>query len=189
MPNQKRLSLTVNLLPKDPFLDSAPGRVLQWMMSAGRYIVIFTELAVIISFAARFSLDRQITDLNEKMYSAMTVIEGYQQEEQQFRLVQAKTKHITDLGAKAPYLVVFEELRRVIPDGVTLENMSLTSEAVVAKGKATNSSVFTTFVNNLQLSTTLQNVRINRLEASEGNSASFNFDLNARVVPSQIQAP
>jgi hypothetical protein len=57
-------TLEVNLLPKDPFLSTSLGKLLQWSLTVGRYLVIFTELIVVSSFAARFSLDRQVTDLN-----------------------------------------------------------------------------------------------------------------------------
>ena len=70
-------AITINLVPKDPFFATIPGRVLKWALSAGRYIVIFTELVVIISFATRFTLDRQVTDLNDTITSKEAIINSY----------------------------------------------------------------------------------------------------------------
>jgi hypothetical protein len=62
-PARKKLDINVNLLPQDPFFETVFGRFLKWALSIGRYIVIFTELIVILSFASRFTLDRMVTDL------------------------------------------------------------------------------------------------------------------------------
>ena len=56
--------LSINLLPQDPFYETPIGRVMAWASTVGRYLVIFTEVVVIFSFASRFKLDRDLTDLN-----------------------------------------------------------------------------------------------------------------------------
>jgi hypothetical protein len=57
----------INLLPKEEFEKKPLGKFLVWALSIGRYIVIFTELIVILAFLSRFKLDRDLADLNQSV--------------------------------------------------------------------------------------------------------------------------
>ena len=56
----------VNLLPEKGFTSTTTGRVLTWILSTFRIIVIVTEIIVMIAFLSRFWLDAQNTDLSEE---------------------------------------------------------------------------------------------------------------------------
>ena len=58
-------TVDVNLLEKDDFSESPIGRIVTWAITYGRYIMILTEIVVLLAFISRFSLDRKLTDLNE----------------------------------------------------------------------------------------------------------------------------
>ena len=59
------LKLKINLLSKKDLEEKALGRFLKWSLSFGRYIIVGTEIIVLIAFFSRFKLDRQLTDLHE----------------------------------------------------------------------------------------------------------------------------
>ena len=58
-----RHPVPINLLPKTEFELSFWGRFIKWALSTGRYIIILTELVVIIAFMSRFKLDRDASDV------------------------------------------------------------------------------------------------------------------------------
>jgi hypothetical protein len=87
---KKPATININLIPRDPFFDTAMGRTLQWAISIGRYIVIFTQIVVILSFAARFTLDFQLTNINKSITQNYSTIESFGDLEKDFRLAQAQ---------------------------------------------------------------------------------------------------
>ena len=53
----------IELLPKEEWEKTSFGKFIKWTLNVGRYIVIATELIVILAFVSRFKLDRDLTDL------------------------------------------------------------------------------------------------------------------------------
>ncbi|MBP7876306.1 PilN domain-containing protein [Candidatus Woesebacteria bacterium] len=171
--------LAINLLPQDPFFESGIGRVLQWSMGAGRYIVIFTEIVVILSFAARFTLDRQVTDLNEKLYGQIHQLEGLSQDEEGFRMAQAQLAEVKKSQDVSNILDVFVSLNAVVPNDVTINQLSISQNAISLESKALTQTGFITFINNLQLSKQFSTIRIGKVESSGSGDATFTFSLTA----------
>ena len=56
----------INLLKNSS--DQSPlDRITDWALTYGRYIMIGTEIVVLLAFISRFSLDRKLTDLKEEI--------------------------------------------------------------------------------------------------------------------------
>ncbi len=104
---------SVNLLSKDPFSESFVGKILMWALSIGRYIVVFTELVVILSFLSRFTLDRQMTDLNSKINQQLLIVESYGGLEENFRSIQDKLSFVRSQTEKTNIEDVLEITGRV----------------------------------------------------------------------------
>ena len=187
----KSKQLNINLLPQDPFFDGMVGRVLQWSMGAGRYIVIFTEIVVILSFAARFTLDRQVTDLNEELYDQIQQLEGLSQDEAAFRLAQAQLAEVKKNQELSNILDVFATLNKVVPTDVVLERLSISQNAISLESTALTQSSFITFINNLQLSPQFNTIRIGKVESTGSGEPGFNFSVTAatRVAPTVKAKP
>lgn len=175
----KSKQLAINLLPQDPFFDSALGRILQWSMGAGRYIVIFTEIVVILSFAARFTLDRQVTDLNEKLYAQIQQLEGLARDEADFRLAQAQIDAVKENQELSNILDVFAVLNTVVPSDVMLDRLSISQNTISLESTALTQTGFITFINNLQLSPQFNTIRIGKVESAGSGEAGFTFSLTA----------
>ncbi len=172
--------ITINLLPKDPFYTSMVGRILTWAMSAGRYLVIFTELIVIISFATRFKLDRDVTDLNTSLHQKKIIIESYGPLEQNVRQTQAKLEEYQKQEQSSNIIDVFAYLTEVTPNDVILDKLIVNPTSVVVSGKTLSQVAFNTLINNLQLSPHFRNVTISKVEASQENSG-LEFQLQANT--------
>lgn len=171
--------LAINLLPQDPFLDSTLGRLLQWAMGAGRYIVIFTEIVVILSFAARFTLDRQVTDLNEDLYDQIQQLEGMAADEAAFRLAQTQLAQIKKNQSASNILEVFATLNTVVPSDVVLDSLTISQNAIAVEATAQTQSGFVTFINNLQLTPQFSQINIGKVASSGTDEPGFAFTLSA----------
>lgn len=171
--------IDINLVPKDPFYATTLGRILKWALSAGRYIVIFTELVVIMSFATRFTLDRQLTDLNSEILIKQSVVESYGDLEKDFRTAQAKIQEYSKLTEQEPLLENFVYMSEVTPEGVQLTQMAINNSGITATGTTNSQPSFNLFVNNLQLSPHFVNVSLDSVESTQDGEAGLAFKLRA----------
>ncbi len=172
--------LQINLIPKDPFFESIIGRSLRWALSAGRYIVIFTELVVIASFATRFTLDRQVTDLNQELLQKEYIIESYGSLESKFRSVQRKIDEYEQIEQENNITEAFPNLSAVTPQGIQLTDLTIEPTSITASGLSTTQSAFNLFVTNLQISPDFFNVTIDSIESNEDDKTpGFSFKVRA----------
>lgn len=177
--SKKPAAININLVPKDPFFHTTVGRALQWALSAGRYIIIFTELIVIISFAARFTLDRQITDLNGDIVQKQATIENYGELEKNFLLAQSKIENVQQIEQDVNITDVFEKLTEVTPQDVTMSQLSISPDSISATGKTVSQTSFNLLINNLQLSPQFRNVSVSKVESEDTGSPGLLFTITA----------
>lgn len=177
----KPANITINLIPKDPFFLTPVGVFLQWALSAGRYIVIFTELIVIVSFAARFTLDRQLTDLNSQIFDQKTLIAAYGPLEANFRAAQTKLETVEQIDDEVNITDVFENLTYVTPQDVSLDQLSISPSTVTISGTTLSQTSFNLLVNNLQLSQKFHNITIGKVESGDSSSPGFKFLITANT--------
>jgi Tfp pilus assembly protein PilN len=177
--SKKPATININLVPKDPFFHTPLGRALQWALSAGRYIIIFTELIVIISFAARFTLDRQITNLNTDIVSRQGTIQNYGELEADFRLAQAKIENVKQIEQDVNIVDVFEKLSEVTPQDVSLTQLIISPSGVSVTGRTLSQTSFNLLINNLQLSPQFRNVSVSKVESEEEGSPGLLFTILA----------
>ena len=171
--------IKINLLPKDPFFESIVGRSLKWALSAGRYIVIFTELVVILSFVARFTLDRQVTDLNSDIQQKESIISSYGDLEDNFRSAQTKIQTITELDQDTNIVDVFPHISEVTPEGINYDELVIQPTGISAGGSTISQTALNLLITNLQLSPHFFNVSIDRIETQDDQSPGFAFRLRA----------
>lgn len=185
---QKPANITINLIPKDPFFQTPIGIFLQWALSAGRYIVIFTELIVIVSFAARFTLDRQLTDLNSQIFDQKTLIAAYGTLESNFRAAQTKLETVEKIDEEVNITDVFENLTLVTPQDVKLDQLTISPSTVTISGSTLSQTSFNLLINNLQLSQKFYNITVGKVESGDSSTAGFKFVITAATKQVQKQA-
>lgn len=94
----KKSQSKINLLPQKGFEVTTAGRVLSWILSTFRIIVILTELIVMIAFLSRFWLDAQNTDLTEEIQQKHSVLAASLDFEKDFKDVQKRLEIYSDLN-------------------------------------------------------------------------------------------
>lgn len=181
---QAPVVLDVNLMPKDPFFETAIGRSLKWTVSVGRYIVIFTQLVVILSFLTRFFLDRQVTDLNVTINQQKNAIEAYSELEKNFLFVQAQITDVKQLQQEINLIEVFPLLNETIPDNVILDELTIRQNEVTFTGIALSQTSLNVLVNNVKLSPHFTDVSMDKIESRGENLPGLVFDMKAKVVKS-----
>lgn len=189
LPTARRtVSFNVNLLPQDPFFDTLIGRTLRWAVSIGRYVVMFTELIVIVSFATRFTLDRQLTDLNDSISQKSSLIRSYGDLENNIRSAQAKIEQYQQVEQQKNLADVFPALSAIVPNDVTLDDLSIKPTTITLSGNTMSQQSLNLLVNNIQLSSAFFNVSVDRIETDTQNPNQVFFKITADTVQQQAAA-
>jgi Tfp pilus assembly protein PilN len=180
--------ININLIPKDPFFDTVLGKTLRWALSVGRYIVIFTELMVILGFVARFTLDRQLTNLNDSIHQKQIAIESYGDLEEKVRLIQAKSDQYQQIEQQANIIEIFPALTRITPRDIRLDELTIKPARISMSGRSLSQESLNVLINNFQISTNFFNIAVDRIEAGDDQEPGFNFIISADTKePTQLK--
>ena len=180
-PAKKKVNVSINLVPQDPFFETILGRTLKWALSVGRYIVIFTEMVVIISFATRFTLDRQVTDLNSAIAQKERAIKSYGDLESEFRFIQDQIEDFKQLQQDYNLVQIFPLLNETIPNGVAFDTLTVQANSITFSGTAFSQDALNVLINNMQLHKNFNDVRISRIESRDETSSGVLFDISSNI--------
>lgn len=88
----------VNLLKKNKqdFID----RFINWALNTGRFVVILTESIALFAFLYRFSLDRQVIDLHDKIKQKQGIVKLLQKNEDTYRGIQNRISVASSLQSQ-----------------------------------------------------------------------------------------
>lgn len=179
---KKAAQIEINLVPKDPFFSTVLGKTLKWALSAGRYIVIFTELVVIMSFITRFTLDRKVTDLNSSINQKKNIILSYGNIEENFRTIQEKISQYKQTEQETNIVDTFANISKVMPEGIVLQELAIRPTSVIISGKTLSQNAFNLLINNLQISSDFLNINVSEIESSTVEPGLF-FNIKADTKP------
>jgi Tfp pilus assembly protein PilN len=167
---------SVNLIGKEEMEHTPTGRIITWAVTYGRYIMIGTEIIVLLAFISRFSLDRKLTDLNDEVSQKQAIIDANIDFETQFRTLQDKiTKIQTLLSAKPTVQNALNTVGAMLPTDVHLDELNITNEEVVGSVIANTTDGFSQMVANLQATNIFSRVEIGDIKRSPTSGIQFIF--------------
>lgn len=159
----------INLLPGEEPGKKSLGKFLSWVLTYGRYIIIGTEIIVLLAFLSRFKLDRDLTDLHQSISQKQAVILATSDLERQTRDLQDRLLIIKKLererGFSPKLLSTFEELT---PVDVILTEFSMEASKLTLKADALSNKGFNAFLNNLSASPHFGDVSLDDVRKAKG---------------------
>jgi Tfp pilus assembly protein PilN len=179
---RKAAHITINLIPKDPFLTTSVGRLMTWGLTIGRYLVIFTELMVVFSFASRFNLDRQITDLNKQIVQRKAIISSFGDLEKNVRDAQYKIEQYEQVKVYRNLADIFPGLIAITPANVRLSSLTIQAGSISLNGTAQDQSSLNAMIDNLKTSSEFANVTVGSIIGGEKEGSGYTFSMQADVV-------
>lgn len=172
---------TINLLPQEEFEKSPIGKFFKWALNAGRYIVIFTELIVIISFLSRFKLDSDLTRLNKDISEKQAVIASFGDLEKNVRSLQTKLKIIKskqEAGIKITQAL--DECSSITPPDVALSDLSIKESSISLKGIALSHQGLAAFIEGFKQSKLFDEIDLKSI-LSKGEGLEIQFEITAKL--------
>lgn len=184
MPAQQQK--TINLLVRTDFEYSTVGKLLAWLLSAGRTIVILTELVVIIAFLSRFWLDKTLTDLSEANESKRVQVEASFPFEEDFKDVQNKINLVKQLDKeriKTSSLV--QTITQLLPSDIALISISFSGSKITLQGDSLTEASLAGFINSLESSKKFKNTTLTSIALENRAQQVIKFTINADLVQNE----
>ena len=168
--------ISINLLGSQDLEHTPWGRIITWATTYGRYIMISTEIIVLLAFISRFSLDRKLTDLTEEINQKQEIIEANLEFEQQIKSSQANIASIKKLIANQEIPVsIVSSMETLIPLGVYLTSMDLNNGRLAVSANAGSTQAFSQFLSNLQTSKLIRNISLGDVNQTPALGITFQF--------------
>lgn len=168
----------INLIPKDSFEFSTLGKVLLWITTSGRVLVVLTEFVVLLAFGSRFYFDKKINDLMEEVGQKQVQIESFGETETEMRRILAKQAPISNYQAEnITFSARYDALAKIIPGGVHLEKLTVDGNGMELSGASESELGFAQLIRSLK-----------RMEGVAGlTMKDTNFDQSTGTVNFKIQ--
>lgn len=168
--------IEINLLGQEDLKHTPQGRILNWALTYGRYIMIGTEIVVLLAFISRFSLDRKLTDLKEEISQKQAILEANAPLEREIRLLQdhlTKVKQITTTQPTPVNILIL--LESLLPPDVFIDTLDITADKLVVSATAGETNGFSQLLTNLQSSKRFTSVDIGDIKKNPHTGIEFKF--------------
>lgn len=137
------MSARINLLPKKDLKDTLMGKLLAFSLTYGRYIIVCTQLIVLLAFFSRFKLDRELSDLQDSIEQKNAIVESLQPFESEVREIQERINQIKVLKENHDEIrSSILTLKKVLPEGNTATNITISGGKISIKGLSRDEQSF-----------------------------------------------
>ena len=168
--------VSINLLGSQDLEHTPWGRIVSWATTYGRYIMITTEIVVLLAFISRFSLDRKLTDLTEEVTQKQAILEANIDLEKDIKTLQTTLTTIKKLSAdqKNPIDIV-TSMETLLPSDVYLTSFELSPTKLTLAAVAATTQGFSQFLANAQSTKLLKNVTLGDISRSPEIGIEFHL--------------
>ncbi|OGD62183.1 hypothetical protein A2160_01380 [Candidatus Beckwithbacteria bacterium RBG_13_42_9] len=173
----------INLLPKNELEKTSLGKFFKWALTFGKYIVIVTQLIVIVAFLFRFKLDQDLDGLNERISQQQQVVSSYQDLEQEVRVLQDRLSALKDITNEQTLLSLsLGSLNQVMPLEVGLTSLTLNKSNFTLEGRSLSEVGLATLVYGLQNQPIFDNIVVRSVSTGGAKDPTLSFALNANII-------
>jgi len=169
----------INLLPNRENILLI--QFLRWSLTIGRLLIILVETLALGTFLYRFSLDMQISDLNDDIKQQRVFATNFKEQEDKFRNLQVRldlSKKIDAMGENNPKI-----LSDIIEMGrgyITFKNISISTNAIQIEAQASTIGPLRIFINTIKKYPQFESVSIDKVE-NKTESAVIIISINVNL--------
>ncbi|MBI2103879.1 PilN domain-containing protein [Candidatus Woesebacteria bacterium] len=171
----------INLLPQEEFAGSTLGRIIAWVLSTFRVIVVITEVVVMAAFLSRFYLDARMTDLNDEVKQKNAVLGAFTDFEEGFRDIQEKIKIASQLISEEQKAESYlQDISSATPGEINLSSYSVVANELIVKASSPTEFAISQFMANIKANDKFDKIELTQLSSNEA-ADQLTFSLNVTV--------
>lgn len=177
------LRLNINLLRPQGLSDQFAVKLIRWLLTTGRFIVVIVEAVVLVAFVVRFKYDSDLETLSDNINQQIPVVQSYKNDEVIIRQTQKQLSLIKQLRTSSPdYPSIIKELSSQTPQGVKLNSLNLekTDSSVLIRltGEVINSGDLSAFLQGLKGDKNFSDINLESISLSKD---IVNFSIKGSV--------
>lgn len=181
MPSKKEISLLVGA--DNP--NSISDKIVFWISNVLRYIMVFTELIIIIIFLSRFKLDRENTDLSDRIRQQRSIIQVNANFEKEYTNLQKKIELIGKLYKEQPdYYAKLISIIQNTPSDITFNSLSIENKeskvSMIINIFAYQEEAIIDFINQLSQNSNIKAIEVSNIE-KKAKENKYNIILNVKI--------
>lgn len=172
----KPKELNIDLLPKEGATTDSEG-LLHWILTIGRYLIIFTEIVALSTFIYGILLSKEKNDLKSSITDQANQVKALQTCdknnpnafcESRFRQIQDQLNQIGQIrGSQVQDHLALNEFLKLLPVGISLDNFTLEKSNLTFSGVLPSESELQTMITNFNTSNKITNLDIGNLTKSD----------------------
>jgi len=161
--------VSINLLKgRVNLLDEA----LKWALTIGRLLVIIVEFVAFSTFIFRFSLDRTIIDLHDKINQEQAIVASLADREKVYRNLQERIKVATNSTMQGDNNVkIINDIVGFTPQEISFNSISVANNQVNIDSNVRSISALNGFMDSLKNDKQISSVSINNINNTTSGSS------------------
>ena len=173
----------LNLLPQDPFFETTVGRLLSWATTVGRYLVILTEMLIVLTIGAKFKLDRDLTDLNSAINMRSATVSSYGDLETTVRSAQARLEFIRKQQAQPKVETALTVVKKNLPRDLNLDSIEVQGQGITISGRAYTLASLTGITTSLRNEPKVQKLFLEDIRQNKEGLSGYDFRIRMELKP------
>lgn len=171
-------SASINLIKtKVNVLDE----ILKWVLTVGRLLVIITELVAFTAFIYRFSLDRKLIDLHEKINQEQAIVSSLKDREELYRNLQERIATVSTITAFGSRNVkIFNDVAKLTPPGISFNSFDVDNSKIAIDSNVQSISSLSNFISQLREYPEVSSVSITRID-NQSQTSGINVIISVKL--------
>jgi hypothetical protein len=168
-PQQKNI-LRINLLHSQLDKPQLLGTLLKWVITSGKFLVIFVELIVVGAFIYRYSLDTQLEEIQDKINNQVPYIKSLKNDETLIRQTQFQLLTITQNKSDNPdWIKIVQSISKDTTSYTKITSITLDRTAnypntqIIIAGVSVSNAELSAFLRTLQKDTLFSDMTLSNL--------------------------
>jgi hypothetical protein len=159
----------ININLREHPKDSVGNIFVKWGVNTGKIIIVLTELVALSALFYRFSIDRKIVDLNDKIKKEETFIANQAPKEKEYRSIQNRLNEINLITGETDEKVrLINEIITTLKTGnFENTNISISKNTVRLTGNATSVFAVNSLINDIKQYPNVGNIRLDELNSTD----------------------
>ncbi|MDP2585319.1 MAG: hypothetical protein Q8P29_00395 [Candidatus Levybacteria bacterium] len=154
-------------------------KFMNWALTAGRLIVIITEVVAVVAFVYRFSLDEKLVDLHSAIKQKQNIISVLKNDENKYRSLQDRIALASAFSEKAiASNKTFTDIVSLIPNDIKTNNLIFSKDRVNIDASMTSISSLTDLVESLKSYPNIKSISIDNIE----NKSSIGLSVDITTI-------
>ena len=186
--SENTIKLNIDLLNPQSEPKKIALQLFHWILSAGRYLIVFVEILVLAAFLSRFKLDNDISETGEEIEAKTPFLESLKADEENIRRFQFQITSVKDLKPKRPdFINVINKIAAQTPEGVILSNMTFINStgkvSLKLTGTAQNNDHLATFIFGLKSDPAFSGVNLSSISLDQ---EIINFSIDCEITKAGV---